>query len=219
MDYVLCYYRPDNKFPSRVFGGAVKSIKDSKGCSLDGFACFHYNKQSRSTPDLPDSWRISETRPEDLQELADFYEHTSGGLMLEAMDLKPEKMNCNDLSKEYRQLDLTRMRHLYSLKKNGQLKAVLLANLSDIGLNLSDITNCVKIFVTEKAELSAAILQAAISKVADITGKEGFPILLYPAAIADEQEISYERIYNLWVLNLQYSDPYFKYLGRLLRFI
>jgi len=55
--------------------------------------------------------------------------------------------------------------------------------------------------------------------VADITGKEDFPTLLYPAAFADEQKISYEKIYNLWVLNLQYTDPYFKYLGRLLRFI
>ena len=219
MDYVLCYYRPDNKFPSRVFGGAAKSIKDPKGCSLDGFACFHVDNRSRSTPDLPDSWRISETRPEDLQELAEFYEHTSGGLMLEAIDLKPEKMNCNDLSNQYHQLGLTRARHLYSLKKNGQLKAVLLANLSDIGLNLSDITNCVKVFVTNKAEFSAGILQAAISKVADITGKEDFPTLLYPAAFADEQKIPYEKIYNLWILNLQYSDPYFKYLGRLLRFI
>ncbi len=219
MDYVLCYYRPDNKFPSRVFGGAAKSIEDTKGCSLDGFAYFHVNNRSRSTPDLPDSWRISETRSEDLQDLADFYEHTSGGLMLEAIDLKPEKMNCSNLSHEYRQLGLTRERHLYSLKKNGQLKAVLLANLSDIGLNLSDITNCIKVFVTNKAEFSAGILQAAISKVADITGKEDFPTLLYPAAFADEQKISYEKIYNLWVLNLQYTDPYFKYLGRLLRFI
>jgi len=219
MDYALCYYRPDNKFPSRVFGGAAKSIKDPKGCSLDGFACFHVNNRSRSIPDLPESWRISETQPEDLEELADFYEHTSGGLMLEAIDLKPEKMDCSDLSNEYRQLGLTRVRHLYSLKKNGQLKAVLLANLSDIGLNLSDITNCVKVFVTNKAEFSAGILQAAISKVADITGKEDFPTLLYPAAFADEQKIPYEKIYNLWTLNLQYSDPYFKYLGRLLRFI
>jgi hypothetical protein len=219
MDYVLCYYRPDNKFPSRVFGGAAKSIKDPKGCSLDGFAYFHVNNRSRSTPDLPDSWRISETRPEDLQELADFYEHTSGGLMLEAIDLKPEKMNCNDLSDQYHQLGLTRARHLYSLKKNGQLKAVFLANLSDIGLNLSDITNCVKVFVTNKAEFSAGILQAAISKVGEIAGKEDFPTLLYPAAFADEQKISYKKIYNLWVLNLQYTDPYFKYLGRLLRFI
>jgi hypothetical protein len=219
MDYALCYYRPDNKFPSRVFGGAAKSINDPKGCSLDGFACFHVNNRSRSMPALPESWRISETQPEDLEELADFYEHTSGGLMLEAIDLKPEKMDCSDLSNEYRQLGLTRVRHLYSLKKNGQLKAVLLANLSDIGLNLSDITNCVNAFVTNKAEFSADILQAAISKVADITGKEDFPTLLYPATFADEQKIPYEKIYNLWTLNLQYSDPYFKYLGRLLRFI
>ena len=219
MEYIICYYRPDNKFPSRVFGGAAKSIKDPKGCSLDGFAYFRFNNRTRSTPDLPDSWRISETQPEDLQELADFYEHTSGGLMLEAIDLKPEKINCNDLSNEYRQLGLTRVRHLYSLKKNGQLKAVLLANLSDIGLNLSDITNCIKVFVTNKAEFSADILQAAISKVADITGKEEFPALLYPAAFADEQKIPYEKTYNLWVCSLQYSDPYFKYLERLLRFI
>jgi len=139
--------------------------------------------------------------------------------MLEALDLKPEKMNCNDLSNQFHQLGLTRARHPYSLKKNGQLKAVLVANLSDIGLNLSDITNSVKVFVTNKAGFSADILQAAISRVADITGKEDFPTLLYPAAFADEQKISYEKIYNLWVLNLQYTDPYFKYLGRLLRFI
>jgi hypothetical protein len=219
MDYVTCYYRPDNKFPSRVFGGAAKSIKDPKGCSLDSFACFHFNTRTRSTPDLPDSWRISETRPEDLQELADFYEHTSGGLMLEAIDLTPENMDCNELSNQYHQLGLTRVRHLYSLKKNGQLKAVLLANLSDIGLNLSDITNCIKVFVTNKSEFSADILNAAIAKVADITGKEDFPALVFPAAFADEQKIAYEKIYNLWVCSLQYSDPYFKYLGRLLRFI
>ena len=219
MDYIICYYRPDNKFPNRVFGGAVKSIKDPKGCSLDGFAYFHFNNRTRPTPDLPEHWRISETRSEDLEELADFYDHTSGGLMLEAIDLEPGKINGNDLGNEYRQLGLTKLRRLYSLKKNGQLKAVLVANLSDIGLNLSDITNCVKVFVTNKAELSAGILQAAISKVADITGKEDFPVLLYPESFADEQKISNKKLYNLWVCSLQYSDPYFKYLGRLLRFI
>jgi len=93
------------------------------------------------------------------------------------------------------------------------------ANISDIGLNLSDITNCIKVFVINKSEISAGILQAAISKVADIAGKEDFPTLLYPAAFADEQKISYEKIYNLWVLSLRYTDPYFEYLGRLLRFI
>ncbi len=219
MDYMICYYRPDNRFPSRVFGGAAKHIKNPKGCSLDSFAYFHFDNRTQSTQDLPDSWQIFETQPEDLQELADFYEYTSGGLMLEAIDLKPEKMDDNILSDEYRQLGLTRERHLYSLKNNGDLKAVLLANLADIGLNLSNITNCVKVFVTNKSEFSADILQAAISKVADITGKKDFPALLYPASFADEQNISYDKLYNLWVCSLQYSDPYFRYLGRLLRFI
>ena len=219
MDYMICYYRPDNKFPSRVFGGAAKSINNLKGCSLDSFAYLHFDRRNQSIRTLPDNWRISETQPEDLQELSDFYEYTSGGLMLEAIDLKPEKMDSSDLSEEYRQLGLTRMRHVFSLKNNGQLKAILLVNQSDIGLNLSDITNCVKVFVTDKAEFSADILQAAIAKVADITGKEDFPALLYPSAFADERNISYDKLYNLWVCSLQYSDPYFKYLGRLLRFI
>jgi len=73
--------------------------------------------------------------------------------------------------------------------------------------------------VTNKDELSAGILQAAISKVAGLTGKEDFPVLLYPEAFAGEHKISTKKTYNLWVCSLQYSDPYFKYLKRLLRFI
>jgi hypothetical protein len=43
--------------------------------------------------------------------------------------------------------------------------------------------------------------------------------LLYPAAYADDHHIEYEKIYNLWVCSLQYSDEYFRYLKRLLRFV
>ncbi len=219
MDYMICYYRPDNKFPSRVFGGAARSIKDPQGCSLDGFAYFHFDHPTRSIQDLAEGWQITEARYEDLQELADFYEHTSGGLMLDAIDLTPGKMDCDDLSKEYDQLGLTRRRYLYSLKKKGRLKAIFLVNISDVGLNLSDITNCVKVFVTDSAEVSADILNTAILNVADITKKNDFPVLIYPAAFADEQQIAYDKIYNLWVCSLQYSDAYFQYLERLLRFI
>ena len=101
MDYIVCYYRPDNKFPSRVFGGAAKSIKDPKGCSLDGFAYFHFRPSKDSMADLPSDWHLTETRSEDLIELADFYEHTSGGLMLDAIDLTPDKLDRDNLSQSY----------------------------------------------------------------------------------------------------------------------
>jgi hypothetical protein len=219
MDYMMCYYRPDNKFPSRVFGGAARNIGDPKGCSLDGFAYQQFNHTPRSTTDMPEGWQITETQPEDLQELGAFYEHMAGGLMLEALDLKPEKIDCTDLSREYAKLGLTRQRHLFSLKDNGQLKAVFLVNQSDVGLNLSDITNCVKAFVTDPQDLSAKIFQTAMAKIAKITAKKDFPTLIYPAAYADENDIPYDKTYNLWVCSLQYSDAYFRYLKRLVRFI
>jgi hypothetical protein len=219
MNYMICYYRPDNKFPSRVFGGAARNINDPKGCSLDGFAYKHFNQPPRSNLDLPEGWQIAETRPEDLQELEGFYKHTSGGLLVDALDLRPEKIKCDSLSREYDQLGLTRRRHLYSLLNDGCLKAVFLVNESDVGLNLSDITNCVKIFITDQEEVSAEILQTAILKIAQITGKKDFPALIYPAAFADEKQFPYDKNYNLWICSLQYSDAYFRYLKRLVRFI
>jgi hypothetical protein len=219
MDYMICYYRPDNKFPSRVFGGAAGSIKDPMGCSLDDFAYFHCSNPSKSKAHLPDNWALTDARREDLQELEDYYAHNSGGLMLKALDLTPDKIDCDDLSDEFSRLNLVRRRHLLSLKKNGNLKALLLANVSDVGLNLSDLTNCVKIFVLDSEEFSPDVLNASISMVADITSKNDFPLLLYPTAFADDQEIAYEKVYTLWVCSLQYSDEYFKYFKRLLRFI
>ena len=169
--------------------------------------------------DMPQGWKITKTRPEDLQELAGFYEYTSGGLLLDALDLRPEKIDCSELSREYEKLGLIRVRHLYSLKNNDQLKAVFLVNQSDVGLNLSDITNCVKVFVTDSQAFSAEILQTAISKIAMITGIKDFATLIYPAAFADERDIVYAKTYNLWICSLEFSDAYFRYLKRLVRFI
>ncbi len=219
MNYMICYYRPENKFPSRVFGGAVKAIRDPKGCSVDGFAYFHVRRPTVSSPDLPEGWKIVETSAEDLRQLSDLYEHTSGGLMLDAIDLTPDKINCDSLSKDYREAGLTRQRELFSLTENGHLKAIFMVNHSDVGLNLSDITSCVKVFVIDSDDLDADMLSDAITRVAEITDKTDFPALLYPAAYADEQEIEYEKIYNLWVVSLQHTDEYFRYLDRLLRYV
>jgi hypothetical protein len=202
-----------------VFGGAARNINDPKACSLDGFAYAHYNRPLSSTAEMPGGWQITETQPEDLQELAGFYEHVSGGLMLEALDLKPDKIDCLELSREFEKLGLTRRRQLYSLRHNGRLKAVFLVNQSDVGLNLSDITNCIKIFVLDSQEFSTEIYQAAIAKLCKITGKKDFPTLIYPAAFADDRDIAYEKIYNLWIVSLQHTDAYFRYLKRLVRFI
>jgi len=42
MKYIACYFRPNNKFADRVFGGAARALNDQQKCSMDDFAYFHF---------------------------------------------------------------------------------------------------------------------------------------------------------------------------------
>jgi hypothetical protein len=218
MDYVLCYYRPDNRFPNRVFGGAAKRIDDRKGCSLDSFAYFHFHKDPAIAPEMPAHWEISDTQIEDLVELEGFYEFTSGGLMINALDLEPTGLVQGELDRTYAEMGFKKECHLLSVKKAGDLKAICLLNLSDIGLNMSDLTNCVKVIVLEPDEFPKEILKQVLTIISKYFEEET-PTMIYPLNYAEEQVLEYEKIYNLWVLNLQNTDDYFRYLNRLLRVI
>jgi hypothetical protein len=219
MDYVICYYRPDNKFPSRIFGGAAKSIDNQKECSIDRFAYSHYQHTSRHMTALPKGWAFSAAKSEDLQEFEDFYEHRSGGLMLDALDMKADKFSRDSLDAQYQRAGLSRKRHFYSLKQNGNLKAVIMAVISDVGLNLSDLTNCIKVFAIEPEGLAPEVINTISSFLSQKFKQKEMAILLYPAAYADEEGIAYEKLYSLWVCRVKSSDEYFRYLNRLLRFI
>jgi hypothetical protein len=219
MDYVICYYRSGNKFPSRIFGGAAKSINNPKECSIDAFAYYHYQNTSRHLPALKNDWELTATTTEDIEELVNYYEHTAGGLMLEALDMKADRFNCDNLAAEYHRLGLTRKRYFYSLKNNGSLKAIVTAILSDVGLNLSDLTNCIKVFILDQNELAPEVLNTVFSMLSEQFQRKEMAVLLYPATYADDQSIVYEKLYNLWACSVKSSDEYFRYLNRLLRFI
>ena len=134
-----------------------------------------------------------------------------------ALDLEPERPDFDELVREYQKLGFKRQTLLFSLKKNNMLKAVAMVDISDIGLNLSDLTNSIKIFVIDPNGLSNETLNRMLSLLCEKINQENTSILLFPAAYAKHMQIPYERIYNLWVLKMQASDYYFKYVDRLLR--
>lgn len=216
MNFIFCYFRPDNKFPNRVFGGTARKIGDPKRCSLDIFAYFHFCRSANDESDMPKPWELTKTGPEDLMDLEIFYEHESGGLMLNVLELAPGMADCNELSKEYSRLGLKREKHLFSLKMDGGLKAVILADISDIGLNLSDLTNSVKIIVVDQEGLSRDIFNLMLSELSKKLLQEKITVLLYPLSYAENQSIQYDKVYNLWTLNTQFSDDYFLHLRWLL---
>jgi hypothetical protein len=218
MDYLICYYRPDNKFPKRVFGGAVRTLKKIKGCAEDDFAYLHLPAEPADGSAPAQGWELENASESDLEELENFYEHASGGLMINALNLEPGNTENGTIGAEYRKLGFRRVRRLFALKKSGELKAVLMLNQSDIGLNLSDLTNAVSVFVVDPEGLTGRVLSQNISALIHEAGCEEMPVLIYPADWAKRASVAFEKIYTLWVINLQHTDDYFRYLNRLLRF-
>jgi hypothetical protein len=217
MNQVFCYYRPENKFPHRVFGGVARHLKEPKACSLDEMAYLHVHREFNSLMRMTDAWGLVSSTRADLQELENHYEELSGGLMIDALDLSPSMLGEGTITEEYHATGFKRERHLFSLKHNGSLVAIFMLNLTDIGLNLSELTNCVNVFVVDPEALSRDTLSLALSLLFIRFDKEQMPVLVYPLSYVQTQQISYDRTYTLWVLNTLHLDKYFGFLDRLLK--
>ncbi len=218
MDYLIGYYRYGNKFPDLIFGGAARSIKDPKGCSLDNFAYFYHSRTYYNESALPAPWRLTRSNNEDLKELQNFYELESGGLMVNALDLETITKKRSDISGQYKRLGFKRNRFVLSLKKYEDLIAIIVVNISNVGLNMSDLTNCIKVFVLDQDDFSRDTLYLSLSLILNKIHQNRMPVLIYPAICADNHDIPYDKTYTLWTLNSQFSDSYFKHIKRLLKF-
>jgi hypothetical protein len=220
MDYLVCYYRPQNRFPNRVFGGVARHINNPKGCSVDPMAYLKLPNSGPKVPSFPTGWELVPSISDDLVELGYFYEETSGGLMLKALDLEAHSFRDDAICNEFQRHGFRRERRLFSLREKGQLRALLIAYISDIGLNLSDLTNCVKAVVLDPKQLPPEVLFDALRLSCLTTGQKDAPALIYPFIYAETNSIPFEKTYNLWIVHMHSQiQAYFKYLNRLLRYV
>ncbi len=210
MDYVMCYYRKENRFPSRVFGGVVKDVADPKGSSVASFAYF---RSAKRTERRSGSYQLMPANKADIAELRSFYERTSGGSALRALNLDPRMESEAGLDADYRDCGFRRERAIFALKLDGELLAVFLATFNETGLNLSGLTDCVHAFVLKSEYVLPDTFISAISDISEHYEKFDIPILVFPAAFMDSKNLPYEKRYELWVLNMEKSDSYFKSLN------
>ena len=216
MDYVMSYFRPENKFPDRVFGGFARSLNNPKGCSVDTFAYLPYTSLSLGAR-LPEGWTLRECSALDMWELNRFYNHSSGGLLLDAMALGKEDSDDGSLENVYKRLGFLRKLKTYALTSQGILEAVLIVNQSELGFNLSELLNSIKIIVTNPEALPWNVLSIAISLLTDVYHMEKVPVLFYPFDYVRIEDVPYEKQYQAWVLNVGYGNEYMEYMHRRFR--
>lgn len=213
MRYIACYFRPNNRFAARVFGGSARALANPRKCSLDDFAYGHYQARAAG-PGLPAGWRLSQSTPEDFTILQYAYREKSGGLLLEGLDLYPGGLAHEaEINEHYQMLGFRRERFFFSLRHpDGGLVAMWVVNISDVGLNMSDLVNGVQIMVIEEAEMSVELLAAGLDELAAYYEGAELSTLLYPLACAERQGLPYEKIYQLIVLDLNFISEYLTFI-------
>ncbi len=212
MRYIACYFRPNNRFAARAFGGAARSLEDERRCSVDPFAYFRLPR--RATPaTLPAGWTLEPAGGRDHAALAERYALTGGGLMVEGLALgEADPAGEAALSREYARLGFRRERRLFALSRGGGCAALIAANRSDFGLNLSDLTNGLQAFVLEPDSLPSGVLLAALAVLAEDYPPGTATALLHPRGYADAAAIGYDKAYDLTVLDLEHMDPYLRFM-------
>jgi hypothetical protein len=166
---------------------------------------------------LPDGWTLSESSGRDMWEFEHFYMSHSGGLLLDAMGIRHGETRSESLEKIYQEMGLTRNLQTYSLKSGGKLHALLVVNHSDLGFNLSELLNGIKVLVANSKALPWTILSTAISQLAGEFQMERVPVLFYPTSYVEENEIPFEKQYQMWVLNVQHGNEYLEYMQKKFR--
>jgi hypothetical protein len=218
LDYLFCYFRRENKFPNRMFGGLAEKINDNSKCSLDDWAYFHFERRDAGDFFNTSSWKLEPATEGDLRDLQSFYGQREGGLMLKNFNLEDGMMESDSLLEDYNESGFSRHISFYSLRKNGPASALIMVDKTDAGLNMSDLTNSLKIFIIDSKELDETVLHKALAALSsEYSGQERVSALAYPLDSVRQLNLSVDKIYTLWVLNLEAGDSYFHHLKKLIR--
>ena len=212
MEKVMCFYRPDNKFPSRVFGGVAKRLNDKKKCSIDSF-CYLLSIKDTPEKDYIQDCIIEEAFDDDLDDFYHIYANLSDGLLTSAFNFRES----NALVRSYEDYEMTRKLKSYVIRIGRDTVALALVIQSNLALNLSNLTNCIYFFCLDEKQLNQNLIACAIKDISQLENANDLSVMLYPSNVIDDLGIEYDKKYMLWILDLEYLDDYFQYCTRLFR--
>lgn len=217
LDYVCCFYRQENKFPKQVFGGLARYVNNPQICSVDPFAFFSFPRNQSKPSSLPRVLQLTDMEWTDFLGFEKWYLKKSGGLLNKALDFKASTAEETQLATLYEQIGIQRKRRIFALKKRTHLVAVIELLICGFGLNLSRLTEGLKVFVLDEHLFSAKLLQQILISLASSFENESIPVLLFPSEYAERLPYTVKTNYNLWIMDTQYPDPYTDYISRFLR--
>ncbi|MDX9746550.1 MAG: PilZ domain-containing protein [Syntrophales bacterium] len=212
MDYVMTYFRPENKFPAKVFGGFAGEHDNPRHCSIDGFAYMTY-PAGKALGGLPAGWGLRECSGSDLWEFEQYYRNHHGGLLGSIIMQDPPRHG-KPLREVYAENGFVRTWTMHLLTHLNYPKAFIVFEESDMGINLSNLLNGFKIFVMDP-DMDPDILFGAISSMAGQKMTGAISLLISPADYVEKTDMKHDhKRYLLWILDMRYANEYIEFLSK-----
>lgn len=215
MDYLICYFRPENAFPNFFFNGFTKKLGNPKACSADLFAYLYFRRPMDTKKRLPTGWTLETATEEDLVSFAASYEKTSGGLLVDALDLFEREAPAHVLTARFRKAGLKKERQIWAIRHHNRHAALVIVNTSDVALNMSELTNCIKVCITRPEVLTKEVLTQALNHLAGHYETTKIPVLVHPFSWVESSGFHFQKRYFFWVFNTQFSDHYMQHLNEI----
>jgi hypothetical protein len=148
---------------------------------------------------------------EDIKDFLHLYKQISNGLLPRAFNFTES----DELFHLYASNDLNRILKTYVLQTENGPAAIVLLLMSDVGLNMSDVTHCMYFFAIQDDELDKDLINKCVQEILQRENANDTSLMLFPESLANHINIQAEKRYTLWILNLAYLDEYFQYCTRL----
>ncbi|MCD6187083.1 MAG: PilZ domain-containing protein [Desulfuromusa sp.] len=219
LKYIIGYYRDANKFPKRYFGDYVGELNDYKKTALD---CYSYINEARrfmgGPVGLEKDWSLEPAEKNDLEEFCGYYKKTSEGMLPEALDLLPEDLGDQTMTEAYKANGLSRRRELLALRYQNSPKALIDIQSTGIGLNLSEITNAITVYLIDPKPEYFDMVRFAICDQALKREKASDPVMVFPNSFLNSCDFHVDKEYTMWTLNVpQGMESYMAWMNRFCR--
>lgn len=166
MDWAKAYFRPNNAWPSRVFGGFAKRIDDPQ---TSDFRTYHYlvAPAHSASPAAPDGVEVRPAVADELPLVEDWYRSRGRNVEIAANQLDASSVRLTQLEDTYRLGGLKRSREILVAQRAGRIAGFALLEVSSIGMNFSELTNAFTVHLLEEdSGARVALIQAAKQRYA-----------------------------------------------------
>lgn len=163
------YFRPNNPWPARVFGGYAKRIDDPATSDL---RTFHYlvAPTSAPAPSLTGEIEVRNATAADAALIETWFTARGRSAEVQANQLQASCSALATISQAYDRAGLLRRREALMAERNGRVTGFALLEMASLGMNFSELTNAFTVHLLDETdtETRRTLVEAAKRRYAEL---------------------------------------------------